>query len=245
MAAPNEITRTTADGSTVTVALPAGVGAVTWHGSTTIVGHGIDRRFVLGPAGEHQVHAADMPGVRTVRYRRNGFDIALFESGDRSQSFLTWIGLYHEATTWFSGPAPRLTVINRLISSVDFSDSPSGAVLKGKPHLDQYGTDLVAWGDSVFISARDATKNKDLLPTWQGFKRGNEEVWKEKLDLEPTEAAAVAGTAYEWRYIFANPTTIFDMAFRTDPGRMTAFSTESSDAWIQDVLAEVNLSWTG
>ena len=101
------VQRIAADGSVVTLSVPAEAGAMRWFGATRVVGPAINRSFGLAQAGQHKVIPKKIfPGGRVQAFRRVGFDLVLYEASDRSDSCLVWAGPYNEVTTWFGGPAP-------------------------------------------------------------------------------------------------------------------------------------------
>ncbi|WP_214413091.1 hypothetical protein [Sphaerisporangium fuscum] len=230
----------------MTVDLPPEAGPLAWHGHTRFAGPGLVRNFGLAPAGHHRVIPDKIfPGGRAETYRRQGFDLLLFESADRSDSCLVWAGAYNEATTWFSGPAPRRVVLNRLVSSVSFVDAPEGAKLTPMftPAIQQYGTMVLGVSDDLILMIRDARAAKDRLPTWQGAPQGDAEVWKEQLDLDPEQQKALAGTPFEWRYTFANPTSVFTLVFPRSPGAASLRSTAENDR-VDAVMSNVKVAWS-
>ena len=92
---------------------------VRWYGTTRFSGPRLARQFFLAPAGEHHAIATRLlPGARVTRQTLRGHDAVLVEAADRSDSALVLAGPYHEAATWFGGPAP---------------DAPRGEPARGVP----------------------------------------------------------------------------------------------------------------
>ncbi|MBG0831088.1 hypothetical protein HS041_25335 [Planomonospora sp. ID67723] len=237
--------RSAPDGTRVTVDLPVEAGAIEWHGHTRFAGPGLVRDFQLAPAGHRRaIPSKIFPGGREETFRRHGFDLVLYEAADRSDSCLVWAGPYHEATTWFGGPAPRRLFLNRLIAAVDFTDSPEGAKItpRIRDGVQQHGTMLIGANDGLLLMASDARVSRESLPAWRGAVQGNAEVWREELDLDPDQKAALAGTPYEWRYTFANPTTVFTLVFSRDPDQ-AGITARGNDATVDAVLGGINVMW--
>ncbi|MCG5212089.1 hypothetical protein [Streptosporangium sp. KLBMP 9127] len=237
--------RISADGARVRINLPEEAGAVAWHGHTRLAGQGPARNYSIAPAGRHRaIPTKIFPGGSGKTYRRMGFDLILYEAADRSNSCLIWAGPYNEATTWFGGPVPKPAVLNSLVTSVTFTDSADGAQLtpRNPVGVQQYGTVVLGIGHEFLLMAKDARAGRDALPNWQGAVIGNSEVWKERLDLDPKQRDALAGTPLEWRYIYASPTSIFTIAF---PQRL-----DSAEFWnkkerdrVTAVMAGLKVEW--
>jgi hypothetical protein len=235
------LSRRAADGARLTVDLPLEAGTLEWHGHTRIAAPGLLRAFSLAPAGHGKaVPTHIFPGGRAETFRRRGYDLRLYEAADRSNSCLIWAGPYHEATTWFNGPAPRQSVLNALVSAVAFADSPEGATMR--PRV-QAGTQVFGINDRVLVMASDARSARESLPGWQGATRGDMEVWKDALALDPEQKAALAGTPYEWRYTFATPTAVFTVMFPKDGTEVGVAGDPQDQAMVEAVLGGVRVEW--
>ncbi|GAA2415210.1 hypothetical protein [Nonomuraea africana] len=241
-----EVVRVAPDGGRAQITLPEEAGVLNWHARTRIAGPRLMRDFDLAQAGQHLVVPRKIfPGGRTEVFRRNGFDLVLYEAADRSDSCLVWAGPYNEATTWFGAPAPRTAVLNRLVSSVSFTDTPEGALLSpaGATAAEQFSSQIYGENDNLLITIRDARAARQSVPEWRGAQQGDAEVWKEELDLDPEQKAGLAGTPYEWRYIYANATAVFEVVLRK-----RAVAGEQRSAAAEDrataVLSGLRVAWT-
>ena len=122
-------------------------------------------------------------------------------------------GPYHEATTWFGGPAPDSAGVARLLSTFQFTDSPDGAALTPTSDL------LVSQGDVALIGRNDHStlivrRSSDVLPTlpeWAGLPLPGGELWRTGRELDPGSAARVVGTPHQWRYVLAGDSTAMDL----------------------------------
>jgi hypothetical protein len=241
------VQRIAADGSVVTLSVPAEAGAMRWFGATRVVGPAINRSFGLAQAGQHKVIPKKIfPGGRVQAFRRVGFDLVLYEASDRSDSCLVWAGPYNEVTTWFGGPAPREAVLDHLVSLLLFTDSPSGARFGPDPaaSLEQQSTRVYGWADDVVLMIRDARTSRDQLPPWRGLTMGDAELWKERLDLGQEQAEELAGSPFEWRYVMASPTAVTEIIFPLQPGAYRA-AAASALARVDAVVQGVRASWSG
>ncbi|MDX3104762.1 hypothetical protein ACIBO5_45420 [Nonomuraea angiospora] len=242
----SQIVRQAPDGTRVEVSLPPEAPQLEWHANTRFGGPGFVRNFGLAPLGQHQVIPKKIfPGGRTETFRRTGFDLYLYESADRTDSCLVWAGPHHEATTWFGGPLPRRAVLNHTLSAVSFTDSPEGATLRPAVPamgLQQFGTFILGVSDEMVMTVKDARTARDELPEWQGAAQGDAEVWKEKLDLDGDQATELSGTPFEWRYIYANPTSIVEIVFPRRPGALRAQDGAEQER-VSSILAGVRAVW--
>lgn len=240
------LNRLAADGARLTIDLPLEAGTLEWHGHTRIAAPGLLRAFSLAPAGHGKaVPTHIFPGGRAETFRRRGYDLRLYEAADRSNSCLVWAGPYHEATTWFGGPAPRQPVLNALVAAVEFADSPEGATMTPRVQVgtQQFGTQVFGVNDRVLVMAKDARTARESLPGWQGMTRDGMEVWKDALALDPEQKAALAGTPYEWRYTFASPTAVFTVMFPKDGTEAGVSRDAAGDAMVEAVLDGVRVEW--
>ncbi|GAA2098749.1 hypothetical protein [Actinomadura alba] len=242
----SEVVRVAADGARVSVSLPAEAGTLKWHGATRLSGPKFIRHFDLAQAGEHKVIPEKiLPGARTEIFRRRGFDLVLYEAADRSDGCLVFVGPHNEASTWFGGPPPRPAVLNRIVSMLTFADSPAGARLTAKPaaNLQQHGTMLVGSDARMTVIIRDARNVRDDLPTWRGQAQGDAEVWRSRLDLREEQAAKLKGTPFEWRYTFANATSVFDVTFRSEPPPGVRLKSAVEENHVNTVLSGLKVAW--
>lgn len=243
-----EVVRTAPDGAQVSVTIPATAGTVKWHSTIRFTGLRFTRDFTITPAGAQKaIPHRILPNARTEVVRRSGFDLVVYEAADRSDSALVIAGPHHEAHTWFGGPAPRTGVLNRLISMVDFVDSPTGGRLTALPGTDlqHHGVMVVGADARMTIMIKDARQERDRIPVFRGMRQGDAEVWRYRMDLRGEQAAKLAGTPYEWRYMYANPTAVFDVAFRDQPPPGVAAPEADNPTYVDTVLAGLRVSWAG
>ncbi|MFF5213033.1 hypothetical protein [Streptosporangium sp. NPDC000396] len=242
----SQIVRLAPDGSRLDIALPSEAGSLAWHGHTRLGGPSLVRNFSFAQAGQHRVIPSKIfPGGRTEVFRQNGYDLVLYEAADRSQSCLVWAGPHNEVTTWFGGAAPRRAVLNHTVSAVSFTDSPEGArLVPAVPamSLQQFGTVVIGRSDDLIVMIKDARAAREELPEHRGAVQGDTEMWKEKLELDGEQAAQLAGTPYEWRYIYANPTSIAEIIFPMSPDAARA-RVASDDARVDSVLSGLRVTW--
>ncbi|MEV4007084.1 hypothetical protein [Actinomadura sp. NPDC049753] len=244
-----EVVRAAADGARVSVMLPPEAGPLRWYGATKFSGPNYLRSFHLAEAGQHEVVPSNiLPGASKRVYRRNGFDIVVYEAVDHSNGCLVFAGPYNEATTWFGGPPPRAAVLNRIVSMLTFIDSPTGARVTAKPatNIQQHGTMLVGSDARMTVIARDARSARDNVPVWRGRQHGDAEVWRIRQNLREEQAAKLAGTPFEWSYMFANSTAVFDVSFRPEapPGALTPKSiVDRYENHVDTVLSGLKVIW--
>ncbi|MFI6501875.1 hypothetical protein [Nonomuraea typhae] len=240
----SRFTRAAADSARLTIELPDSAGPLEWHGLTKLAGPGFARSFSLAQRGGNKALPTHVfPGGRVETFRRQGYDLTLYEAVDRSDSCLVWAGPYNEAKTWFNGPAPRRSVLNALVAAIEFTDTPDGAIVRprAKAAIQQFATTVIGANDRLLVMATDARASRESLPDWQGADRGDAEVWKVALDLDPEQKARVAGTPYEWKYTFANQSAVFTVQFTFDPD---AASFRAADTgMVDDVLAGFKVAW--
>jgi hypothetical protein len=242
-----DVVRTAPDGASVSVTIPAAAGTVKWHSAVRFTGPNFARDFTISPAGSQKVIPQRiLRDARTQVVRRSGFDLVVYEAGDRSDSVLVIAGPYHEAETWFGGPAPRTGVLNRMISMLEFVDSPTGARLTARPgtNLVQHGVMVVGSDAWMTIMIKDARQERARVPHFRGLVQGDAEVWRYRMDLREEQAAKLAGTPFEWRYMYANPTAVFDVAFRDQPPPGVAVAAPANED-VNTVLAGLRVSWAG
>ncbi|MGI5129171.1 hypothetical protein ACQEVB_20365 [Pseudonocardia sp. CA-107938] len=208
------ISRIAPTGSVVDLVVPAALGALRWYGSTRFTGPRLARHFFLAPAGEHQVIPRKLlPGAREQRIPMRGYDAVLFEAADRSDAALALVGPFHEATTWFGGPAPGPRGIDNLISTFRFTDAAGGASLVPASDLlvRQSGVSVIGRSDHALVSVREAAEALPSLPEWAGLAVAGGELWRTGRALEPAVASLVADTAHAWRYLLAGPSAVTDV----------------------------------
>jgi hypothetical protein len=230
------------------VTVPATAGTLKWHSVIRFSGPNFARDFTLAQAGTHKVVPKRiLRDARTEVFRRSGFDLMVFEAGDRSDGCLVIAGPYHEATTWFGGPVPRMAVLNRIISMVDFVDSPTGARLTARPaaNLQHHGIMVIGSDAGMTIMINDARQERARVPTWRGLVQGDAEVWRSRMDLREEQAAKLAGTPFEWRYTYANPTAVFDVSFRDQPPPGVAIDVTVDEKYVNDMLSGLRVNWAG
>ena len=210
----NSITRIVPSGESVVLSIPTEFGVHRWFANTKFVSQRGVRQFTIAPVGQWQrIQTELLPNARKTTWQRRGHDVAVFEAADRSNSCLTFVGPYHEAITWFGGPAPDSSGLNNLLGAFEFMDSPAGAVLRPRfeRYVQAFGTMVVGSGTDSLMMIRSANDGLSLLPEWAGRQLKNGELWRTTRALSPEQAEKVIGTPMQWRYILANPTCVIDV----------------------------------
>lgn len=233
-------------GAPLWIRTPTALGAFRWYGSTRFTGPRLSRQFFLAPAGEHRaIRTHVLPGAGETRRGLRGFDAVVFEAADRSDAALVLAGPHHEATTWFGGPAPDAAGIERILTALRFTDSPTGAALTPTSDLLVRQSDTAVIGrspDAVLVARRPA----DVLPTlpdWAGLRLPSGELWRAGRVLEPARAAMAAGTPHEWRYILAGEGIAMDLVLLGPESGRTAPVWE--EPRLLDALGALDGRWTG
>jgi hypothetical protein len=208
------VTRIAPSGAPVDLTLPTAFGEYRWYANTRFVGPRLARQFFVAPAGEHRaipVHL--LPGARERRVPVRGFDAVVFEAADRSDSALVLAGPHHEATTWFGGPAPDDAGLAALLSTFRFTDAPAGATLVPASDLlvAQSDVTLIGRSERSTLLVRPAADALPTLPEWAGLALPGGELWRAGRVLEEREAALVAGTPHQWRYLLAGDSVAMDI----------------------------------
>jgi len=240
-----ETTRITPSGERLRLTVPTAFGSYRWYGSTRFTGPRTARQFLLAPAGEHRVIPAKiLPGARVSSRSLRGYDAVVYEAADRSDSALVLAGPRHEATTWFGGPAPEAGALARLVETFRFVDSADGASLTPASDLLVQQPDVTVAGrnaDSVLM-VRRAAEALPTLPDWAGLRLpGGLELWKADRNLEARLAAAVDGTAHQWRYLLAGPQAVMDLVLLgPESGRP---ATALDDDALVDALGALTAVW--
>ena len=208
------VSRIAPTGSPVDLTVPAALGALRWYGSTRFTGPRLARHFFLAPAGEHQIIPRKLlRGAREHRIPMRGYDAVLFEAADRSDAALALVGPFHEATTWFGGPAPTAAGIERLLRTFRFTDSANGATLVPASDVlvQQPDVSLIGRTPHAVLVVRRATEMLPTLPEWAGLTLPGGELWRADRVLDGVKARLVAGGPHQWRYVLAGPTLGMDL----------------------------------
>lgn len=238
------VTRIAPSGAPVELTLPAALGDFRWYGSTRFSGPRLSRQFFLAPAGEHRaIPTHILPGARERRQSLRGFDAVVFEAADRSDSALVLSGPYHEATTWFGGPAPDLVGLTALLSTFQFVDGPNGAALTPLSSLLVQQPDVAVIGrtPSAMLMVRRSVDMLPTLPEWAGFALPGGELWRAGRVLNSREAGLVAGTPHQWRFLLAGASVAMDLVLLgPESGRPP---TDLSEDDILDALRLVSGRW--
>jgi hypothetical protein len=240
------VSRVAPSGARVELALPAALGTYGWYGSTRFSGPRLARQFFLAPAGEHRaIPAKLLPGARVRRQVLRGYDAVVFEAVDRSDSALVLAGPYHEATTWFGGPAPDEAGVRGLLSTFRFSDSARGASLVPTSDLLVQQTDVAVVGrnaGSVLI-VRPAVDMLPTLPEWAGFALPGGELWRAGRELTAEQLRLVTGTPHQWRYLLAGDSAAMDLVFLGPESGRPALPLDESQ--VVAALAALTARWAG
>jgi hypothetical protein len=209
-----DVWRVAASGDPVELTLPTMLGDFRWYGNTRFTGPQLARQFFLAPAGEHRaIPDKILPGGRQMRKAMRGYDAVVFEASDRSDSALVLAGPYHEATTWFGGPAPTAAGIERLLRSFRFTDSANGATLVPASDMlvQQPDVSLIGRSAHSVLVVRRAAEMLPTLPEWAGLTLPGGELWRADRVLDRVTAGLVAGGPHQWRYVIAGPTLGMDL----------------------------------
>lgn len=240
------VSRIAPSGDRVRLSLPAALGTHRWYGNTRFAGPRLARQFFLAPAGEHRaIPTKILPGGRRSRRTMRGFDAVVFEAADRSDAALVLAGPYHEATTWFGGPAPDAAGIDRLLATFRFTDSADGAALVPASDLLVQQTDvsLIGLAAGSVLVARPSADVLPMLPDWAGLRLPGGELWRAGRVLDAERAALVAGTPHEWRYILAGESLAIDLVFLGPESDRPPLALTGSD--VVDALAVLGGRWAG
>lgn len=244
--AERSVSRIAPTGAPVDLTLPSAFGEYRWYANTRFVGPRMARQFFLAPAGEHRAIPAHlMPGARERRQSMRGFDAVVFEAPDRSDSALVLAGPHNEATTWFGGPAPDAAGLNSLMSTFRFSDSARGATLVPMSDLlvKQSDTALIGRSSTSVLMVRRSADVLPTLPEWAGFELPGGELWRAGRVLDDREAALVAGTPHQWRYLLAGDSVAMDLVFLGPESGMPALGMD--EAGVVGALGALTGSWAG
>lgn len=242
----NRVSRIAPSGAPVDLTLPASFGQYRWYGNTRFSGPRTARQFFLAPAGEHRaIPAKLLPGARESRRSMRGFDAVVFEARDRSDSALVLAGPQHEATTWFGGPAPDAAGIGTLLSTLRFTDSAQGASLVPTSDLlvKQVDTVVIGRNDTSVLMVRRSADMLPTLPEWAGFALPGGEMWRAGRVLDDRQAALVAGTPHEWRYLIAGDSVAMDLVFLGPESNLPALGMDESQ--VVDAIGLLSGTWTG
>lgn len=238
------ISRTAPSGAGVQLTVPPAFGEHRWYGNTRFIGPRTARQFFFAPAGEHRVIPTHLlPGAREQRVAMRGFDVVVFEAADRSDSALVFAGPYHEATTWFGGPAPDAAGLMGLLSTFRFSDAPEGATLVPmlEMMLKQSDVSIIGRSPESVLVVRRAVDVLPTLPEWAGLSMPGGEMWRAGRALDTRAAALAQGTPHQWRYLLAGPTAAMDLVLLgPESGRPRV---PLDDAGVVDALGALSGSW--
>jgi hypothetical protein len=208
------VSRIAPSGDRVELTLPAPFGDYRWYGNTRFAGPRLARQFFLAPAGEHRAIPTHLlPGARERRQAMRGFDAVVFEAPDRSDSALVLAGPYHEATTWFGGPAPDPGRLSALLGNLRFTDSAEGAALTpvSDTLVQQNDVTLIGRSDRAVLMVRRAAEMLPMLPEWAGLETPGGELWRAGRVLGKKDRSLVADTPHQWRYLIAGDSAAMDL----------------------------------
>ncbi|MFC5994403.1 hypothetical protein ACFQE5_09295 [Pseudonocardia hispaniensis] len=239
-----DVSRIAASGAPVDLTLPDAFGPFRWYGNTRFSGPRMARQFFLAPAGEHRVIPTHiLSGARETRRSFRGYDAVLFEAPDRSDAALVFAGPYHEATTWFGGPAPDGAGLSGLLSTFTFADSPAGATLTAVSDLlvRQADDTLIGRAPAATLMVRPAVDALPTLPDWAGLRLPGGELWRGERVLDAAQAALVAGTPHQWRYLLAGDSAVVDLVLLGPESGRSAI--ELTGERIVDALGQLAVRW--
>jgi hypothetical protein len=243
---PARTTRIAPSGARVDLAVPDVFGPLRWYASTRFTGPRTARQFFLAPRGEHRVIPTHvLPGARERRVPLRGADAVLFEAADRSDAALVLAGPYHEATTWFGGPAPADAGLAALLDTFRFTDDPAGATLVPTSDLllRQSGVSLIGRGERATLVARRAVDALPTLPDWAGLQLPGGELWRADRLLDDAASALVGGTVHQWRYVLAGQSTAMDLVLHgPESGRAPLPLTDDQ---VLAALGALDAAWVG
>ncbi|GAA5140952.1 hypothetical protein [Pseudonocardia adelaidensis] len=186
-----------------------------------------------------------LPGARERRVALRGADALLFEAADRSDAALVLVGPYHEATTWFGGPAPADAGLAALLETFRFTDDPAGATLVPASDLllRPAGVSLIGRGDRATLVARRAVDALPMLPDWAGLRLPAGELWRADRPLDDAASALVSGTVHQWRYLLAGESAAMDLVLHgPESGRPPLPLTDDQ---VLTALAALDATWVG
>jgi hypothetical protein len=245
VATPVRMTRIAPSGARVGLAVPEVVGPLRWYASTRFAGPRTARQFFLAPRGEHRaIPSHVLPGARERRVALRGADAVLFEAADRSDAALVLVGPYHEATTWFGGPAPADGGL-ALLEAFRFTDDPAGATLVPASDLllRQAGVSLIGRSERATLVARRAVDALPTLPDWAGLRLPVGELWRADRLLDDGASALVSGTVHQWRYVLAGESAALDLVLHgPESGRPPL---QLSDDQVLAALGSLDARWVG
>jgi hypothetical protein len=184
-----------------------------------------------------------LPGARERRLSMRGFDAVVFEAADRSDAALVLAGPYHEATTWFGGPAPNATRLAALLGTFRFTDAPQGATLVPVSDLvvKQSDVTLIGRASSSTLVVRRSVDLLSALPEWAGLQMPGGELWRSRRLLSDDQSALVAGTLHEWRFLLGGESAVMDLVFRgPESGRPVLDMSESE---LVEALGQLSARW--
>ncbi|OLT14570.1 hypothetical protein BJF78_18320 [Pseudonocardia sp. CNS-139] len=93
------------------------------------------------------------------------------------------------------------------------------------------------------VIVRRAAEALPALPQWTGMRLPGGELWRAGRLLAPREAALVAGTAHEWRYLFAGESAAIDVVLHGPESGRPALPLDA-DALV-DALSGLAGRWVG
>jgi hypothetical protein len=244
LAPPTAVSRVAPSGAPVELTVPAAFGEFRWYATARFSGPHLARQFFLAPAREHRVVPTHvMPGAREHRVSMRGFDAVVFEAADRSDATLVLVGPYHEATTWFGGPAPNPAGLTAMLDTFRFTDSPQGATLVPVSDLlvKQSDVTLIGRGPSSTLVVRRSVDLLAALPEWAGMRLPGGELWRARRLLGEDQQSLVAGTPHEWRFLLGSETAVMDLVFRGPESGRPAL--EMSENELVEALGQLSAKW--
>jgi hypothetical protein len=243
---PFRMTRIAPSGDRVDLAVPEVLGRLRWYATSRFTGRQMARQFFLAPRGEHRaIPTHVLPGARERRGAFRGADVVLFEAPDRSDSALVLAGPYHEATTWFGGPAPAEPGLAALLAAFRFTDDRAGATLVPTSDLTlrQADVSLIGRSERATLVARRAVDALPTLPDWAGLRLPAGELWRADRLLDDPASAVVTGTAHQWRYVLAGESTALDLVLHGPESSRPRL--DLTDDEVLAALAALDARWEG
>ncbi|MBP2477486.1 hypothetical protein JOF53_006358 [Crossiella equi] len=180
--ATQQLTRTAPSGRRVTVTLPAHAPVTSVASGVRFAGGSYGTGFQIGPRGYHEfavTHVA--PARQRDRFLVHGREVVVSEALDGQSSVATFLGVYHELMTVYSGPAPRRQAVFALFNSLRVKDTVDGMVVRPSS-----ATLLDTMSEQIMLAVRDhgsvsipgPRQAAAITPRFAGARTAHGEVWR-------------------------------------------------------------------